>query len=189
MKRPKIFILSGPSGAGKTTLLNKLFRKPQIHAKFIRAISITTRKKRFNEKEGRDYFFTSKKNFLQLKRKKFFLESQRILDNYYGTPKFFYEQALKNSKHLILCIDVKGGMYLKKKCKLGKIIALFIAAPSELDLLERLKKRVEKKKTIEERIKLAKKEMELSKDYDAVIINKDLRTCLHSLEKILLVNY
>ncbi len=183
---PTIIILSGPSGAGKTTLLNKVFRKKNIRAKFIRAISYTTRKIRPKEKNGKDYFFLSKHKFLQLKGKGFFLESQRVLDNYYGTAKYFYDEAAKKNKSLILCIDVKGGLYLKKKIKKGKIVTLFIAAPSELDLFKRLKKRTESMPTIQKRIALAKKEMKVSRMYDSIIINNDLGRSLKELEEALL---
>ncbi|MFA5007883.1 MAG: guanylate kinase [Candidatus Omnitrophota bacterium] len=188
MKIPTIIILSGPSGAGKTTLLNKVFRKRNIKEKFIRAISYTTRKIRPKEKNGRDYFFISKRKFLQLKEKGFFLESQKVLGNYYGTAKYFYDRAAKENKNLILCIDVKGGLYLKKKQKEGKIVTLFIAAPSELDLFQRLKKRTEAMQTIQKRITLAKKEMKVSRQYDSIIINKDLSKSLEELEKVLLEN-
>ena len=188
MRPPAIIILSGPSGAGKTTLLNKIFRKKNIKGKFIRAISYTTRKIRPKEKHGRDYFFISKRKFLQLKEKGFFLESQKVLDNYYGTAKYFYDKATKENKNLILCIDVKGGMYLKKKQKEGKIITLFIAAPSELDLFKRLKKRTEAMQTIQKRIALAKKEMKVSRQYDSIIINKDLNKSVAELGKVLLEN-
>lgn len=188
VKTPTIIILSGPSGAGKTTLLNKIFRKKNIKEKFIRAISYTTRKIRPKEKHGRDYFFIDKRKFLQLKKKNFFLESQRVLDNYYGTARYFYDRAAEENKSLILCIDVKGGMYLKKKRKEGKIVTLFIAAPSELDLFKRLKMRTEAARCIQKRITLAKKEMKVSRQYDSIIINKDLSKSLKELEKVLLKN-
>jgi guanylate kinase len=125
---------------------------------------------------------------LELKRKGFFLESQRVLDNYYGTAKYFHDMAARENKNLILCIDVKGGLYLKKKIKQGKIVTLFIAAPSELDLFKRLKKRTEAAQTIQKRITLAKKEMKVSRLYDSIIINKDLSKSLKELKKTLLEN-
>lgn len=182
----KIFILSGPSGAGKTTLLNKLFHKKFFQKYFVRGISVTTRQRRSQEEDGKDYFFVTKKEFLKLKSKGFFLESEKVLENYYGTPKYFYQRALRLKKSLILCIDVKGGMYLKKNLKAAKIITLFISAPTEKDLYHRLGKRVERQETIEKRIKLAKKELQFSKYYDRVIINKDINASLKALEKVLL---
>ena len=91
--QPKVFVISGPGGAGKTTLVDKLFCKKTLRNNFIKGISFTTRKRRPQEKEGRDYFFVSKEEFLRLEKRRFFLENQKVLENYYGTPKFFYKQA------------------------------------------------------------------------------------------------
>ena len=182
----KIFILSGPAGAGKTTLLNKLFQKKVIKKNFIRAISFTTRAIRPQEKAGRDYFFISREKFLELKKKKFFLESQKVLSDYYGTPKYFYRRAKREKKNLILCIDVKGGMYLKKNFKIDTIVTIFISAQDRHELYRRLEMRVEKKDLIKKRLTLAKKELQFSKFYDYVIVNQDLKASLKTLETILL---
>ena len=185
MRNPQIFIFSGPGGAGKTTLVDKLLSKKKIKKNYIRSISCTTRAARPGEKDGRDYFFIEKDQFLRLKKKKFFLESEKVLDYYYGTPKQFYTLAKKKGKDLILCIDVKGGMYLKKNFKPAKITAIFIGAPSEKELQKRMEKRVDKNKMIQKRIKLAKKEMQFQKKYDYVVVNQNLKEAVSSLECIL----
>lgn len=180
-----IFILSGPGGSGKTTLLNTLFRKKDFAKHFMRTVSFTTRQKRPREKEGKDYFFVSKKEFLARKKKNFFLESQKVVDDYYGTPKYFYAKAKDEHRSLILCIDVKGGMYLKKHLKIGKIVTIFISAPTRSELYKRLMVRAEKKDVIRKRLALAKQELQFSRYYDYVVINKDIKTAVHDLEKIL----
>jgi guanylate kinase len=184
-KEPKIFIISGPGGAGKTTLVKRLFRKKIIKENFLKTISFTTRKKRLQEKNKKDYFFVSKEEFLKLKKKNFFLETQRVVDDYYGTPGYFYQRAKKEKKNLILCIDVKGAMYLKKRFKLGKIITIFVWAPLK-ELYERLKKRKEKEEVIKKRIALTKKELQFLKKYDYVIINQNIEITLKVLESILI---
>lgn len=186
MKAPTIFILSGPSGAGKTTLLTRLFREKNIREKFIKGISFTTRKIRPQEKDGKDYFFVSQKKFLKLKKEEFFLEEQKVLENYYGTPKYFYGRAVKENKDLILCIDVKGGMYLKKKHKVGTIVTIFVSAPTKKELFKRLKKRVEKKEFITRRLQLARKELEFRQHYDYVITNHDIKDSVRKLRGIFL---
>ncbi len=92
-----IFVLSGPGGAGKTTLVKRLFRRRFIKDNFIRGISFTTRGKRRGEKTGRDYFFISKEKFLALKKRGCFLETQRVINDYYGTPKKFCALAKKET--------------------------------------------------------------------------------------------
>ena len=185
-KKTTIFVISGPGGAGKTTLLEELFKKKNIKNILLRGITVTTRKIRPREKDGRDYFFVSKKDFSQLKKEKFFLESQKILDNYYGTPKIFYALAKSLSKDLILCIDVKGGLYLKKNYKAGRIITIFIAAPTQKELYLRMKKRDESKKVMRQRVKLAKKELRYAKQYDYLVTNENIASALKQLEEILL---
>ena len=177
-----IFIVSGPGGVGKTTLLKRLFLRTIIKTNFVQSVSMTTRKKRSGEKEGKDYFFVSKEYFEKKFKAGDFLESEKVLDDYYGTPKSCYERAIRSGKSLVLCIDVKGGMYLKKKLKLGKIVTIFIAPPQESELRRRLEKRAEKKETIENRVKLAKKEMGYAREYDYVLVNKKLTDSLNLLE-------
>lgn len=186
--KTKIFIISGPGGAGKTTLVNLLFKQRAIKFFFIKAVTMTTRKRRPGEREGKDYFFITKEEFLLRKQKKFFLESEKVVDDYYGTPVSCYQQAKLENKPLILCIDVKGGIYLKKQKKLGKIISIFIKAPSEKELYARFMKRAEEQDVIKKRIELAKKELQFMKDYDYVVINKNLEQTLRKVEAILLDN-
>ncbi|RKY31209.1 MAG: guanylate kinase [Candidatus Omnitrophota bacterium] len=185
MRKPKVFIISGPSGAGKTTLINRLFQKKFVKDNFLRGISFTTRKKRRGEKEGRDYFFVDEKSFKDLKKKGFFLETQKVLDDFYGTPRFFLEEAKRRGKNLILCIDVKGGKYLKSKLKKDKIITIFITVPHREELLCRLKKRKENSQNIKKRISLAKKELQFLKFYDYLIVNQNIRESVKKLEEIL----
>lgn len=185
-RRPIIFVFSGPGGAGKTTLVDRLFRRKFVRDNFMRTISYTTRRRRPGEKDGRDYFFVAKRGFLRLKRKKFFLEEEKVLENYYGTPKFFFARAREAQKDLILCIDVKGGMYLKKNLKHGKIVTIFISAPTRQDLRRRLGARAEDKEIIKRRIRLAEEELKFAPDYDYLVINQHLKDTLKSLEAILL---
>lgn len=184
--KPRIFVISGPGGVGKTTLLKKLFQQKNIQDVFIRGITVTTRKKRPKEEEGKDYFFVDREEFLRLEKHKFFLESQQVLDNYYGTPKVLYTLAKTQNKDLVICIDVKGGLYLKKNHKAGKIITIFIAAPTQKELYRRMKKRSEAKGVMQQRVKLATQEAQQSKQYQYLVTNKSINSTLKTLEGILL---
>lgn len=186
MKKPCIFIFSGPGGAGKTTIVNELFKRDDIRAHCIKAVTVTSRKRRPEEVDGKDYFFVSSEEFLYLEKRKFFLETQQVIDNYYGTPKLFYTIAKREKKHLVLCIDVKGGMYLKRNLKADRIITVFISAPNEKELCQRMKKRDADKQTIAKRALLAKKELQFSKYYDYVITNKRVETAVKQAADIIL---
>jgi guanylate kinase len=185
MKKITVFVFSGPGGVGKTTLIEKLFKKKWAKEKLVRAISATTRGQRPGEKDGKDYLFISRQEFLRRKRKGYFLESEQVLENFYGTPRFFYDEAVKAKKSLILCIDVKGGSYLKNRLEGSKIITVFILAPNEKDLLTRLKCRNEDKEVIKKRIALAKQELKVAKAYDYRVVNHELEAALEEVEAII----
>jgi guanylate kinase len=181
----KLFVISGPSGAGKTSILQKLFQRRFVRANFLRGISYTTRQKRTGEKGGRDYYFVSKPGFLKLKKEKFFLETQKVLENFYGTAYHTYQKALRQKKGLIICIDVKGGKYLKKSFKKDRMVSVFIGPPRAKELYRRLTKRGETKETIGKRVRLAEKEMKYIQFYDYVVINDKIKESVDNLEAIL----
>jgi guanylate kinase len=183
--KPKVFIISGPGGVGKTTLLGKLFRKKVIKENFFKSISYTTRNKRPKEKQGKDYFFVSKEEFLRLIKQKFFLEYEKVVENYYGTPTFLCDQARETRKGLVLCIDVKGGMNLKNNLRHCKVITIFITAPFK-ELLKRFKNRGESIEVIKKRMDLAKKEMSYRKFYHHQVVNLGIEEACKRLSDILL---
>ncbi len=185
MAGERIIVISGPSGAGKTTLLKKLFLKKFIKNNFLLAVSCTTRLKRKGEREGRDYFFINQKKFKELIKKKYFLEHQKVLNDYYGTPKYFLQEAKRQKKDLILCIDVKGAVYLRRRLRRDKITTVFITAPTEEELSRRLCKRGDSA-IVKKRLSLAKKELQFVKVYDYLIINQNLKNALKLLEAVLI---
>lgn len=181
MKIGRIFIISGPSGSGKTTFYKKLL---STRKELVKSVSVTTREKRSGEKNGIDYVFVSKKMFFYKVKAGHFLESEKVFDNYYGTPNKNVRDILKSGKNVLLCIDVKGAKAVRRK--FPDLIGIFIKAPS----LEVLKKRLidrgsEKSKVVRLRLKMASSELKEAKSYDYVVINDDFNKAYESLEKII----
>jgi guanylate kinase len=184
MKQGKIIIISGPSGSGKTTLYRELLANRKIKKEIVKTLSVTTRPKRPGEKHGRDYFFVSQKMFQYKKRNGHFLETEKVFDNYYGTPKKTVQDILKTGKNVLLCIDVKGARTVRRK--FPKAVAVFIKTSSLKVLASRLKGRGSEKKDIMRiRLRTAQAELKEIKNYDHVIINDNLRTAYARLEAII----
>ncbi len=184
MKQGKVIIISGPSGSGKTTLYKKLLANWKEKKEIIKAVSVTTRPKRPGEKHGHDYFFVSQKMFQYKKRNGHFLETEKVFDNYYGTPKKSVQDSLKTGKNVLLCIDVKGARIVRRK--FPKAVAVFIKTSSLKVLAARLKGRgSEKKDIMRMRLQTAQEELKEIKKYDHVIINDNLRTAHGRLEAII----
>jgi guanylate kinase len=176
-----LVVISSPSGGGKTTICRKILNK---HKDYLYSISATTRKKRKNEKEGRDYFFLSQDQFDQIRKKRGFVEWAKVHGEYYGTLKRFVDKAKEEGKTALFVLDVQGGMAIKKKYP--ESVLIFLLPPS----LEELKKRLVHRGTdradeIEKRLKIALKEMKFWSKYDYVVINKNLEETVKLVEKII----
>jgi guanylate kinase len=179
----RIVIISGPSGCGKTTLHKALLASPVLKNKLVKSISATTRKKRPGERQGRDYVFLSIKTFEERIKKNYFLEWEKVFDNYYGTPKKHALDLLKKGINVLLCIDVKGAKTVAQE--FPKALRIFIKTPSMKVLEARLKARgSESKESLELRLKIARQELKEAKYYDHVIVNADLNKALGTLQRI-----
>jgi len=184
-KKGKIFILSGPSGSGKTTLYRRLLESPNLKDRIIKNVSITTRAPREGEKHGKDYFFISRRLFEYKKREGHFLESMKVFDNHYGTPKKAVRTALRDGKNVLLCIDVKGARVVRRK--FPDAVSVFIKTKSLAELKKRLVGRgSEDKRRVQLRLATAKKEIKESGRYKYVVINDKIPQAQHQLEKIIL---
>jgi len=156
-----------------------------MRALFLKTVSYTTRKKRHGEKEGRDYFFVAPAAFRRLIRRRFFLEWKKVLRHWYGTPRYFMAEARKQHKHLVLCIDVKGALQVKREHPSATVL-IFILPPSLKELESRLlRRKSETAQTVRKRLQLAKREITIAKKYDYCIINSALGECVERLEAIM----
>ena len=180
-QKNKFIIISSPSGAGKTTLCKLLLKKM---SNINLSVSYTSRNKRLNEINGKDYFFVTKEKFNYLKNKKFFIETAINFGNYYGSP----YKNLKTSKinQILFDIDWKGARKIRKKIDKKDIIDFFILPPSIKELKKRLIKRGrDKKDDIDLRLSYAIKEISHYKEYSYVLINQNIQQTVNEITDII----
>ena len=163
--------ISAPSGSGKTTLCKALqIVEPEIEW----SISYTTRQKRSIEEDGIDYFFISEENFEDLIIRGHFVEWQNVHGFYYGTSLSSLKNAIEDDKMMLLEMDVKGSMSIKKLYP-KQTFSIFIMPPSITHLRERLRNRgTDSENSINIRLKRFQEEMEFREKFDYVMINEDL---------------
>ena len=181
-KEGVLLVISSPSGTGKTTICKKLLEYDKnIHL----SVSVTTRKKRKNEVEGIDYYFRTKKEFLNLKSKKSFIEDAFVFDNYYGTLKSEVLKQLENGIDVLIDIDWQGTRQITEAMK-GNLTKIFLLPPSIQELKKRLSKRnSDSIKEINFRMSKALKEIKHFDEYDYVLVNDNLDNTFQKIIKIL----
>jgi guanylate kinase len=180
-------VISGPSGSGKTTLLKGLLKHKALRGKVIKSVSLTTRLPRQGEKNRKDYFFVTREEFRRKLRAKKILEWTKYLGYYYATPLDFVKTQLKKGKNVLLCLDLKGALKIRRLYPKNTVL-IFILPPSLEALRERIAGRCRKtkKEEIGARLKQAKKEFLALKKYDYSIINKNLSQAARELKEIVL---
>ena len=178
----KLFVISGSSGVGKGTVIKAFLEK---HPEFKLSISCTTRAKRDGEEHGQNYFFLTKDEFETCVKNNEFIEWAEFSGNFYGTKREFVETCLKNGENLILEIDTKGALNVKKI--MPEAILIFIAPPSYEELEARLRgRKTETEEAIQKRLSLIKLEQENSKYFDYQIVNDTIENAIFRLESIIL---
>jgi guanylate kinase len=178
----KIIIVSSPSGGGKTSICQRLLKKHR-RDKWQFSISFTTRKRRKNEKNGREYWFVDHADFMRNRDRGRYAEWCQVHRFYYGTPRQPLEDVLYGGGVMLLDVDVKGAMKLKRVYPSAATI--FILPPSQAELKRRLKKRgTEDDKHFKIRQKRAISEMKLYRRFEYTVINRDLDTAVSEVEMI-----
>ena len=174
---PLIIVISAPSGTGKTTIVRELIRKNE---NLVASVSYTTRKKRANEIDGKDYNFVSSELFSSMVEEKSFLEHAKVFDCFYGTPKQEVEDNLNNGLSVILEIDWQGAMQIKKERP--DCLMLFIIPPSKEELMLRLRKRgTDSNNEIRLRFDEALNDLNQYENFDNVFINEDVRSTVQEI--------
>ena len=182
----KLIIISSPSGAGKTTLCKLLIKKMK---NINLSISYTSRSKRLNEVNGKDYYFVSKKKFEILKEKNFFIETAKNFNNLYGSPYKNINKSIKNNQHILFDIDWKGARKIRRNYNKENILDFFILPPSKSELKRRLKKRGrDNNKEINLRLSYAIDEMKHFNEYKYVLINDNVKNTVEDIIKIIEYN-
>jgi guanylate kinase len=167
----KIIIFSGPSGVGKTRIVERVIKK---NPKISRVITATTRNQRSREVDGLDYIFLSEKEFKQKIANNEFLEYALVHGDYKGVLKTEIEKVIAKDKYPVFVIDVQGAMYFKKIIPKENLFLVFISPESIEILKQRMLMRQPNidPEELEIRLNNAQKEMDLSGEYDHIIINK-----------------
>ncbi len=170
-RRGLMLVLSSPSGAGKSTLSRRLLQSdPQVAM----SVSVTTRAKRPNEVEGKDYYFVTPERFEAMVKEGAFLEHATVFKHRYGTPKEAVEKILTEGCDVLFDIDWQGAQQLAQKAK-DDLVRVFILPPSRAELERRLSERAQDSAAVVA-VRMAEADNEISRwsEYDYVIINDDI---------------
>ena len=179
----KLFVISAPSGTGKTSLIHATLEDDNADKTKL-GISCTTREKRAKEQDNESYFFISEEEFKKKIKNNEFLEYAEFFGNLYGTPKEWVLNSLSNKENVILELDIQGALQVKEAFPETKTI--FIIPPSFDDLSSRLSKRAQdSKEEIQRRLKEAKKEVEIGKKFDQIIVNDNFSLALEDLKNFI----
>ena len=181
-RRGLMLVLSSPSGAGKTTLSRSLLAAdPNI----VLSVSATTRKKRPNENEGRDYLFVARGAFDAAVEAGEFLEYATVFDHLYGTPKAPVMDALAQGRDVLFDIDWQGTQQLKERAR-EDLVSVFVLPPTHAELERRLRVRAQDSdEVVAKRMSKAASEISHWPEYDYVIVNDDLVLAQAKIKAIL----
>ena len=181
-RRGILFVLSSPSGAGKTSLSRKLLER---NKNLFLSISYTTRPPRPGEINESDYYFIDDGKFNEMLKRDEFLESAKVFDHYYGTPKSPIIAAIESGKDVLFHIDWQGTQQLMNSLQ-DDLVKVFVLPPSAKELEKRLLKRnQDTNKTVKDRMSKASNEISHYAEYDYIIINEDFEDSLVNIESIL----
>ena len=180
----QVVIISSPSGGGKTSICRALLSPERKRRGWRFSISYTTRQKRKGERDGREYYFVDHARFNELKAKHFFAENFKVHLYQYGTPRKPLEDVLKTGGVMLLDVDVKGALKLKREYP--DSLTIFILPPSYADLKKRLSKRgTETEEQLRVRRENARKEIKEYKKFSHVVVNDKLKAAVRKVLSII----
>lgn len=175
-------VVSGFSGSGKGTIMKELLKK--YEGQYALSISATTRNPREGETDGVEYFFRTREEFEQMIEEDALIEYAQYVGNYYGTPRAYVEKQLEAGKDVILEIEIQGALKVKKK--FPDTLLLFVTPPSAEELKKRLVGRgTETMDVIESRLARATQEACGIEEYDYLVVNDALETCVEEVHHLI----
>lgn len=181
-ERGLLIVLSGPSGVGKGTVRQAIFESGDND--FDYSISMTTRKQRAGERDGVDYFFSTKEKFEALIESGGLLEYAEYVGNYYGTPLEYVEETLQRGKDVFLEIEVQGALQVREKMPEG--IFIFLTPPDLKELKSRIVGRgTDEMAIIEQRMTKAIEEIDLMRYYDYAVENDKVENAVRKIKQII----
>lgn len=180
-ERGLLIVFSGPSGVGKGTVRAKIFESEN---NFEYSVSMTTRKQRPGEVDGKDYYFRTREEFEEMIRNGQMLEYAEYVGNYYGTPLTYVNQTLDEGKDVFLEIEVQGALQVKEKVPDG--VFVFLTPPDLEELRGRLVGRgTDSAEVIASRLEKAKEEIRLMSEYDYAVVNDEVELAAERVKKII----
>lgn len=174
-----LFVISGPSGVGKTTIAEFVLRLDSSIQKFV---TCTTRNMRPGERNGVDYHFLSKEEFIAHVNAGDFIEYSEVYGNMYGVLASNIQYNIDLGITSLLVINWEGFLKIKKS---NQVIGIFIAPPSMKELESRIRSRGDSEETIQKRLALNFEDMKHEKEYDHIVINDEIDKCAHAILKII----
>jgi guanylate kinase len=182
-RRGILIILSSPSGAGKSTLSRRLLEAdPEVRF----SVSATTRPPRPGEREGDDYYFKSRREFLAMAEAGEMLEHAEVFGNLYGTPRAPVEAATARGEDVLFDVDWQGGQQIRNSTLRDAVVSIFILPPSIGELESRLRARgQDTADVVAGRMEKSRDEISHWAEYDYVLVNANLRQCEEELRAII----
>jgi len=178
-----LFVFSAPSGSGKTTIVKEILK---IFPELQFSVSATSRKKRENETDGKDYFFLAKSDFEEKITKNEFVEYEQVYDKiYYGTLKEQVDKCISEGDSMVFDMDVKGALSIKRIYG-NKSVLIFVNPPDKTVLIERLRNRkTESEADLEKRIERMDFEFGKKDEFDYVVTNDELSVAIEEAKQII----
>lgn len=181
-RRGVMLVIASPSGAGKSSTTQRMLAQ---NDNLSLSISVTTRAMRAGEVEGKDYYFITKNQFLDMRNRGDLLESAEVHGNFYGTPAAKVDELIAAGRDIIFDIDYQGTQQLYEKRR-PDMVSVFLLPPSVPELKSRLESRAQDSAdTIARRLQNARIEIEHWAEYDYVLVNHDLDQTCKSVSSIL----